>query len=127
MNNEKDTKFKAIYDEVHNMVADAEQCAFLEDVPCSHWNNRWTPEEDNLLRKHIDNFGTKWKFIQSIWPSNIRNRKASELRHRWTRIRKGEEGVQICNYCGNRLRGHSCPILSFSPHVRNIICKKLRR
>jgi len=127
-NDENETRFQDIYEKAHKMIEDVEKCAFLKDIPYSkHWNERWIPKEDDTLREYISMYGTKWKLISSIWPSNMKNRKASELRHRWSRIRKGIEGKQICHYCGHLLRGHSCPILSFKPHVRNLICKQLKK
>jgi hypothetical protein len=71
----------------------------------------WEPEEDFLILKLVEEFGTKWAKIQK----SFTNRSVASIRNRHFRTKKGiqliEEGTILknkCHACGQLKRGHIC-------------------
>ena len=68
----------------------------------------WKPDEDIVLERLMETFGTKWSLIQRQLP----HRTVSSIRNRYCRIRKGATAVQKnrCHRCGQFKRGHTCMV-----------------
>ena len=73
----------------------------------------WEPEEDLLILKLVEEFGTKWATVQK----SFTNRSVASIRNRYFRTKKGiqlvEEGAILknkCHACGQLKRGHICKV-----------------
>lgn len=66
----------------------------------------WTGDEDDVLLRLIEQYGTTWRVIAERIPS----RTVSSIRNRYQRIVHGhrEKGKNVCRRCGQMRRGHVC-------------------
>lgn len=79
---------------------------------------RWSSQEDIVIRKWVLKLGKQWNKIANFLPG----RTVSSIRNRHQRLVKGDlmrsQGIQSrnkCRTCGMSIRGHTCLVDIVSP------------
>ena len=88
-------------------TAPAQRCANVAN------ENKWTYDENRVLLGAIEQFSNGkivWDVVGKVMKDAGFERTGKMCRHRYGRIVKGQTkpGVNRCNICGQRRKGHTC-------------------
>ncbi len=97
-------------------TAPAQRCANVAN------ENKWTYDENRVLLGAIEQFSNGkivWDVVGKVMKDAGFERTGKMCRHRYGRIVKGQTkpGVNRCNICGQRRKGHTCTGAPVQPGV----------